>query len=62
MARKPIDRATVLSFIRQEWGSEQAFDEFVHNELPGVLRARKRRYLRTFRTEVFKTIDIVLGD
>ena len=59
---KPIDRATVLNFIRQEWGSEQAFDEFVHNELPSVLRASKRRYARTFRNEVFKTIDLVLGD
>ena len=59
---KPIDLATVLNFIRQEWGSEQAFDDFVHNELPSVLRASKRRYARTFRNEVFKTIDLVLGD
>ena len=59
---KPIDRATVLNFIRQEWGSEQAFDEFVHNELPSVLRASKRRYARTFRNEVRNTIDLVLGD
>ena len=59
---KPIDRATVLNFIRQEWGSEQAFDDFVHNELPNVLRASKRRYVRTFRNEVFNTIDLVLGD
>ena len=59
---KPIDRATVLNFIRQEWGSEQAFDEFVHNELPSVLQASKRRYARTFRNEVRKTIDLVLGD
>ena len=59
---KPIDRATVLNFIRQERGSEQAFDEFVHNELPSVLRVSKRRYLSTFRNEVLKTIDMVLGD
>ena len=41
---KPIDRATVLNFIRQEWGSEQAFDEFVHTHLLKVLERSKREY------------------
>lgn len=59
---KPIDRATVLRDIRLQWGTEEAFDDFVHKELPTILLASKRRYLRTFRNEVLKTVDLVFGD
>ena len=40
----PFDRAIVLSKIREEWGSEEAFDEFVRSKLPGVLLEGKRAW------------------
>ena len=59
---KPIDRATVLHDIREQWGSEEAFDAFVQDELPAVLESSKRQYYRSWRDEVLKMLDLVLGD
>ena len=41
---KPADRATVLKAIRERFGSEEAFDEFVHTHLLKVLERSKREY------------------
>ena len=41
---KPSDRAMLLAKIRDEWGSEEAFDAFVRNELPALLETGKGRY------------------
>ena len=30
--------------VREKWGSEEAFDAFVRNELPALLETGKRRY------------------
>ena len=36
----PRDRATVLEAIREKFGSEDAFDQFVRTHLPAVLGVR----------------------
>lgn len=59
---KPTDRATVLKAVREEWGSEEAFDDFVRNELPLVLVASKRKYQTRGRDQVLRTFDLVFGD
>jgi hypothetical protein len=38
------DRATVLAAIREKFGSEAAFDQFVRTHLPAVLERSKREY------------------
>jgi len=43
-AFSPRDRATVLATIRAKWGSEAAFEKFVHKRLPEILARSKRRY------------------
>ena len=40
----PKDRAFVLAEIRRLWGSMDAFDTFVQQELPQVLRVSKERF------------------
>ena len=40
----PRDRATVLGEIRQKFGNEDAFDQFVRTHLPAVLERSKREY------------------
>ena len=40
----PRDRATVHGEIREKFGSEAAFDEFVRTHLPAVLERSKREY------------------
>ena len=40
----PRDRATVLAAIREKFGSEAAFDQFVRTHLPAVLERSKREY------------------
>jgi hypothetical protein len=42
----PKDRLTVLASIRDRWGSEAAFDAFVRNTFPGLLRRGKQRFMR----------------
>jgi len=44
MCSKPRDRAFVLQAIREQWGSETAFDQFVRDEMPGIMLASKRKY------------------
>jgi hypothetical protein len=47
----PADRMVVLAFIRQTWGSEENFDEFVRTELPEILRKGKEDFMwRSLRT------------
>jgi len=41
----PGDRATVLSRIRDEWGSEEEFDLFVQREFPRILAHGKERFM-----------------
>ena len=41
---KPCDRATVLQAIREKFVTEDAFDDFVHEQLLTVLERSKREY------------------
>ena len=41
---KPSDRAIVLQVVRDKFGSEDKFDEFVHVQLLKVLERSKREY------------------
>lgn len=41
---RPADRALVLSSIREQWGSEKNFDQFVRCVLPVVMEKGKQRY------------------
>ena len=41
---KPSDRAMLLGKIREKWGDEARFDQFVRTHLPAVLERSKREY------------------
>ncbi len=41
----PADRVVVLASIRQSWGSEENFDNFVRNKLPAVLLKGKKDFM-----------------
>jgi hypothetical protein len=58
---KPCDRAVLLSYIRRDWGSEEAFDEFVRTELPTVLAGNKRRYTLRIGKLAEEHIDLAFG-
>ena len=59
---KPKDRAQLLSDIREQWGSEDAFDEFVHTELLSVLRDSKAQYRRQLLDVATRSLELVMGD
>jgi hypothetical protein len=41
----PADRVYVLASIRQNWGSEENFDNFVRTELPAILLEGKKDFM-----------------
>ena len=59
---KPKDRARLLGSIREQWGSEDAFDEFVHTELLSVLRDSKAQYRRQLLDVATRSLELVMGD
>ena len=59
---KPGDRAIVLAAIRADWGSEEAFDEFVHTKLPKVYEGSKKRYSRQLWSAVEDSLQLVFSD
>ena len=59
---KPIDRATVLSAIRHEWGSEAHFDAWVQTQLPKILKRSKELYSRQMLNVAGKALERVLAD
>ena len=58
---KPIDRATVLAMVRDEWGSEAAFDRFVRTELPRILARSKKLYSTQMLAIALKMFDVLFG-
>lgn len=58
---KPSDRAYVLGQIRQEWESEEKFEDFVRDELPKILEHSKRRYSRQLLRTMFDAFDLAFG-
>jgi len=59
---KPSDRAYVLQAIRDEWGSEEAFDQFVQTELPTIFAASKRAYSQLFWLTLHGNLEHMFGD
>lgn len=58
---RPFDRVTVLGKVRRWWGSEDAFDAFVRDELPAILLAGKRRYERRALFVLADTATFLFG-
>jgi hypothetical protein len=59
---KPSDRAAVLREIRNEWGSEEAFDVYVRTVLPEVLAASKRSYSRLLKAKLMGNLEHMFGE
>jgi len=59
---KPADRAYVLQAIRDEWGTEEAFDQYVQTELPEILAASKRAYSQRFVCVLQGNLEHMFGD
>jgi hypothetical protein len=59
---KPSDRAYVLQAIRDEWGTEEAFDRYVQTELPVILAVSKRAYSRRFVRVLRSNVEYMFGD
>jgi hypothetical protein len=59
---KPADRAFVLQHIRDEWGTEEAFDRYVQTELPEILAASKRVYSQRFVRVLESNLEYMMGD
>ena len=58
---KPADRAFVLAAIRDDFGSEEAFDMFVRTQLPKVLERSKRQYSSQLWNVAKEVGDLVFG-
>ena len=58
----PADRAFVLAEIRQKWGSTEAFDRFVAEELPPIMEASKRKFSQQLKTTALEAIELLFGD
>ena len=59
---KPADRAYVLKAIRNEWGTEEAFDRYVQTELPKILAVSKRAYSERLVRLLQSNLDHMFGD
>ena len=58
----PADRAFLLERIRDEWGSEQAFDNFVHKELPTIFAESKRRFQKQLARVGAESFELLFGE
>ena len=58
---RPTDRALLLSYIRKEWGSEDAFDAFVRTELPLMLVHNKHRFTGQLCRIAGEHLDVAFG-
>ena len=59
---KPADRAYVLKAIRNEWGSEAIFDDYVRTSLPQVLAESKRAYSSLLWRVLLRNLEHMAGD
>jgi hypothetical protein len=50
---KRDDQATVLKMIREQWGSEEDFNNYVRLELPAILLEGKQQYYAQARDAVY---------
>ena len=59
---QPSDRALLLQSIRDEWGSLEAFDNFVREALPAIMVTSKLQYRTRFRRVVAESMELLFGD
>ena len=52
----------LLRFIRDEWGSEEAFDKFVRTDLLAVLVSSQAAYQGQLGTVAAESFALVFGD
>ena len=52
----------MLKSIRDEFGSEEAFDTFVRKNLPRVLGRSKREYRSRITSVALDVVDLVFGN
>ena len=58
---RPVDKAVLLSKIREQWGSEMAFEAFVRNDLVKALAEGKRSFANRRRQVVAETFALLFG-
>jgi len=58
---KPADRAFVLESIRNDFGSETAFDTFVRTHLPALLERSKREYAEKVLSAGSEAGNLIFG-
>ena len=58
----PSDRAHLLAKIRDEWGSEQAFERFVRDRLPELLVKSKAAYRSQLTTVAAESFELLFGE
>jgi len=58
---RPMDRARILSYIRCEWGSEEAFDKFVQTELTEILASCSVRHSKSTYSLLMQRLDLCFG-
>ena len=52
----------MLAAVRNDWGSEAAFDAFVQKDLVKVLEESKTRYSTRFAQVMSETLELTFGD
>jgi len=57
----PADRGWVLGEIRREWGSEQAFDNYVITKLPLIFAESKQMYGEQLKTVASRSLELLFG-
>ena len=58
---RPSDRATLLAYIRREWGSEDSFDSFVRSEVLQILASSKLLHAQQVGLLICEHIDLAFG-
>ena len=59
---KASDRGAVMKAIYQEFGTAEAFDQYVQRELPPILAECKQQYRSLLSRLIAKNLEYVFGD
>jgi len=58
---KPADKGYVLGEIRNEWGSEEAFEEFVRIKLPSIFAESNHKYRGQLKLVASRSLEQLFG-
>ena len=58
---RPADRQHILAELRMSWGSEEAFDAWMRNEMEALVLAGKRRYMGMASRAVVESIGFLFS-